>query len=74
MKKSSIYLSLAISVLLQIKLSSAYIDPGTGTAIVSSAWPAIVGIIGVAGAFLARIFISPIKKVSGKLWGKIRKQ
>lgn len=51
-----------------INISSAYIDPGTGVAIASGAWGAIVAGIAVFAAFIVRIFINPIKRFFGRLW------
>ena len=39
-----------------------YIDPGTGTAIISSIWPAILAFFSAIFAVLLRIFWHPIKR------------
>ena len=53
MKRGLFYTLALVSLILQIKFSSAYIDPGTGTAIATSMWPALVGILGLVGFSLA---------------------
>ena len=73
MKKASGVLVVGImlvSFLLSSSIISAYIDPGTGIAIAGSAWSAIYGVLIVAGAFLAKVFIHPIKRFFGRLFGK----
>ena len=49
---------------------SAYVDPGTGTAIVSSMWPALVAVLTSFFAILVKIFWHPIKKLLSKIKGK----
>ena len=74
MKRGLFYTLALVSLILQIKFSSAYIDPGTGTAIATSMWPALVGILGLVGAFIIKIFFTPIKKTSKAVWGKITRK
>jgi len=59
-----------VSFLISSSFISAYIDPGTGIAIAGSAWGAIYGLIIVVGAFLARVFIHPIKRFFKRIFGK----
>lgn len=63
-------LTFFICIFFNLNLVSAYIDPGTGIAIAGSAWGAIYGVILVIGAFLARIFIHPIKRFFSRIFGK----
>lgn len=44
--------------------AAAYIDPGTGGAIIGSSGPIIAGIIAVVGAIAGRYFIVPIKRAA----------
>jgi hypothetical protein len=77
MKKASGVLFVGIifvSFLLSLSFISAYIDPGTGIAIAGSAWGAIYGVILIIGAFLAKVFIHPIKRFFGRLFGKKEKK
>jgi hypothetical protein len=48
----------------------AYIDPGTGSAVAGSIWPIILMILGAIGAFFAKWFIKPIKKIWNTLLQK----
>jgi len=43
------------------KSALAYIDPGTGSAMLGSVWPVLVGILSAIGAFLIKYFWDPIK-------------
>jgi len=71
MKKRLICWGLIIT---QLKPVLAYIDPGTGGMIVTSAWSAILTILAIIGAFFVKIFFKPIKKTVLTIWSKIRKK
>lgn len=62
---------LLLSFLFSINFASAYIDPGVGVAVGTSIWTSIVAVFGIALAFLARIFIHPIKRAFKFVWGKM---
>jgi len=47
--------------------ASAYIDPGTGGAIIGSGGGMLAALIGLAGALLLRYLIEPAKKLFAKL-------
>ncbi len=42
-------------------LAISYIDPGTGAAMAGSIWPLIVAFFAAIGAFITKIFWTPIK-------------
>ena len=42
--------------------SMAYIDPGTGSLIISSAWSYILGLLSIISGFVLLRIISPMKK------------
>lgn len=71
MKKRLIYLWL---ILTQLKPALAYIDPGTGPMIITSAWSVILAILAIIGAFFVKIFFKPIKKTVLTIWRKIKKR
>jgi phosphate/sulfate permease len=47
--------------------ASAYIDPGTGGAIVGSMVPVVGAFIAIVSAILLKYLINPIKKVSARV-------
>ena len=49
------------------KVSLAYIDPGTGSAIAGSIWPLILAFFSAILAFLVKWFWNPIKKTFSKI-------
>ena len=62
-----------LGIFLFIAISSnalAYIDPGTGGAIIGSIWPLIVIIFSTIGAFIVKWFWTPIKSTFSKFGGK----
>jgi hypothetical protein len=48
----------------------AYLDPGTGGIILQSLWTLIVALFIAAGAFFAKYFLNPIKKLFSKIFKK----
>lgn len=68
MKKRLIYLLLII----QLKPVLAYIDPGTGGMIITSAWSIILIVLAIIGAFFVKIFFKPIKKAVLAIWNRIK--
>ena len=56
------------SILILSKSALAYIDPGTGSAMLGSVWPVLVGILSAIGAFLIKYFWDPIKNFFAKLF------
>ena len=40
----------------------SYIDPGTGSIIISSIWPFILAFFSAIGAFIIKVFWKPIKQ------------
>jgi hypothetical protein len=59
--------------LLLATTASAYIDPGTGGAIVGSTGGIITAIAGIAGLIIAKYFINPIKQAFPKIKRSIKK-
>ncbi|MEK6934949.1 MAG: alkaline phosphatase family protein [Nanoarchaeota archaeon] len=55
---------LPIFVLLSIiKVTYAYIDPGTGASIIGSFWPMIIAFFAFLGGLFVKIFIKPLKNI-----------
>jgi len=48
----------------------AYLDPGTGRAIIGSLWPLVVAFFLAMGVFLTKYFWNPIKKSASKVFKK----
>lgn len=72
MKKIS--LMVLVSFIMLIYLSTdvlAYLDPGTGGAIVGSLWPLILIFFSTIGAFFVKRFWKPIKRLFSKSQGTI---
>ena len=70
MKKTYlILLALFIYIIALSNTTLAYLDPGTGGAIIGSIWPLIVIIFSTIGAFIVKWFWNPIKKVFSKIIG-----
>lgn len=68
MKKPYLILfALFICIVVLSNTTLAYLDPGTGGAIIGSLWPLIVIIFSTIGAFIVKWFWSPIKKVFSKI-------
>jgi len=61
-------------VFIELKVVSAYIDPGTGGMVVGSVWPFILGVFAAIGGFFLECFFKPIKKGVLKLWSKIKRK
>lgn len=53
---------LIVSFLVSLKISSAYIDPGTGGMVIGSIGPMILAAIAAVGGFFVKVFWKPIKK------------
>ncbi len=51
--------------------TSAYIDPGTGGAIINSISPIATAIIAAIAAFFVKFFFKPIKNFFKRIWGII---
>ena len=68
MKKTII--TATLTCLFSMKIAAAYVDPGTGAAIIGSIWPLIVAFFSAIGAFLIKIFWKPIKGFFSKIFGK----
>ena len=50
-------------ILLNVKFTIAYIDPGTaGTIIGGSIWPIILAVFAAVGGFFIKYFYNPIKR------------
>ena len=45
----------------------AYVDPGTGVAIIGSIWPLIIAFFSAIIAFIVKYFWEPIKRFISKL-------
>ena len=74
MKKKRLLMAF-ISILILSKSSLAYIDPGTGSAMLGSVWPVLVGILSAIGAFLIKYFWDPIKSFFSRIFkGKESKE
>lgn len=65
-KKYLILLICIINTIFLSKLVSAYLNPGTGSAVASTLWPLIIIVFSTIGAFLVKHFWNPIKKVFSK--------
>jgi len=67
------YLLLIVFILLSAQ-ASAYIDPGTGGAIIGSGGAMITAIFGLIGMFVLKYLISPLKKGVSKIREFIKKR
>ena len=56
------------SMLILSKSALAYIDPGTGSAMLGSVWPVLVGNLSAIGAFLIKYFWHPIRNFFSRLF------
>ena len=54
--------------LLNIHAVFAYIDPGTGGALLGSIWPFIVSIFAVIAGFFVKVFFKPIKNTFSRMF------
>ena len=64
----------SLGAILLSKLVSAYINPGTGSAIAGTLWPLIIIIFSTIGAFLIKNFWNPIKKLFSRNRNKKEKE
>jgi len=55
-------------ILLNSQLAFAYIDPGTGGAILGSIWGTVVAVFGLVITFFVTFFIKPIKSWFSKIF------
>jgi len=65
MKKKKLFYLLFVSFTVFFVLSNyamSYIDPGTGSIIISSIWPFILAFFSAIGAFIIKVFWKPIKQ------------
>ncbi len=69
-KKFRKLLIFVICILSLSKITFAYLDPGTGGAIIGSLWPLIVVFFATVGAFLTKRFWNPIKNTFSNIFGK----
>jgi len=68
-----IYLVISLSALWFLVLSNvtfAYLDPGTGGALLNIIWPLIVAFFSALLAFFIKWFWKPIKSTFSKIFGK----
>ena len=67
------FLSILLTLLL-VAEAAAYIDPGTGGAIIGSAGTIIAAFFGLIGMILLKYFISPVKRIFSKVNKLLKKQ
>jgi len=54
--------------LVNVQIAMAYIDPGTGGALIGSIWPFIVSIFAVIAGFFVKVFFKPIKNTFSRMF------
>ncbi|MEM3154145.1 MAG: hypothetical protein QW165_01085 [Candidatus Woesearchaeota archaeon] len=60
----------ALGIIIGANSATAYIDPGTGSAVAGSIWPFILMLLGAIGAFFSRWLIKPLKKAWNAIFSK----
>lgn len=74
MKKRIRLVSLCFILLIQINFAVAYIDPGTGAAVMgSSIIPFLIAVFSAALGFFVKYFWNPIKKGTKKFFNLFKK-
>jgi uncharacterized BrkB/YihY/UPF0761 family membrane protein len=68
--KTLFFLAVSVWFLILSNAAFAYIDPGSGSALLNTIWPLIVGVFTAIIAFLGKYFWKPIKNVFSKIFGK----
>ena len=69
MKKISlIFLMILAAGILLSNSVLAYIDPSTGGILFNTIWPLIVAFFAVVGAFIAKWFWNPLKRIYSKIF------